>query len=87
MDSLPKVTQEMMVPRIREDDKSKMSDSELTAHHSFVSHLSSLVYRAVGPFFRLKHHIFPAFGAEAEVAFDEFPNEELFALEHARLAG
>ena len=48
-------------------------DQSIRISHSFV--------------FPLKLHIFPAFGAEAEVAFDEFPDEELFALEHASLAG
>ena len=51
--------------------KAKRADS---AKHDLIAHT-------------LKLHRLPAFGAEAEVAFDEFPNEELFALEHARLAG
>ena len=51
--------------------KAKRADS---AKHDLIAHT-------------LKLHILPAFGAEAEVAFDEFPDEELFALEHASLAG
>ena len=51
--------------------KAKRADS---AKHDLIAHT-------------LKFHVLPAFGAEAEVAFHEFPNEELFALEHARFAG
>ena len=51
--------------------KAKRADS---AKHDLIAHT-------------LKFHIFPAFGAEAEVAFDEFPDEEFLAFEHACFAG